>query len=98
MGRVDSVKDLSDIRHRFKVDVNAQQYNLTGIALICHSAKTTLVVVEGGPKGIKKFAKLMLRRINWNARLDQEDEDEEDDDEEDEDGGDGDEEIGRAHV
>jgi U4/U6 small nuclear ribonucleoprotein PRP3 len=81
------VKDLDDIRHRFKVDVNAQQYNLTGIALICHQPKTALVVVEGGPKGIKKFTKLMLRRIKWNVKTEQEDEEDEVSSEDEEEGG-----------
>jgi U4/U6 small nuclear ribonucleoprotein PRP3 len=27
-----------------------------------------LVVVEGGPRAIKKYKRLMLRRINWNER------------------------------
>lgn len=43
---------------------NAEQYDLTGIVVIhpkCH-----LVIVEGGPKSIKAYRKLMLRRIDWN--------------------------------
>jgi len=27
-----------------------------------------LVVVEGGPRVIKKFKRLMLRRIDWNSK------------------------------
>ena len=27
-----------------------------------------LVVVEGGPRAIKKYKKLMLKRINWNEK------------------------------
>ena len=33
--------------------------------LLCGAPGTNLVVVEGGPRGVKKFAKLMLRRIKW---------------------------------
>lgn len=28
--------------------------------------KCNIVIVEGGPKGIKAYKKLMLRRIDWN--------------------------------
>jgi U4/U6 small nuclear ribonucleoprotein PRP3 len=27
-----------------------------------------LVLVEGGPRAIKRFKKLMLRRIDWNSK------------------------------
>ncbi len=55
--------------HRFKIDVNAQQYMLTGLCIIPDKALShripTLVVVEGGPWAIKKYKKLLLRRMKW---------------------------------
>jgi hypothetical protein len=27
-----------------------------------------LVIIEGGPRAIKKFKRLMLRRIDWNSK------------------------------
>jgi U4/U6 small nuclear ribonucleoprotein PRP3 len=65
-----SVKDLANPKHRFKVDVNAQQYNLTGIVLICESASSNMVLVEGGKRGIRKFSRLMLHRIPWGNKKD----------------------------
>ncbi|RLN52781.1 hypothetical protein BBJ29_000749 [Phytophthora kernoviae] len=59
------VPDLSNPQHRFKVDVNAQQYHLTGGVLICKDSNINMVVVEGGKKAIKHYTKLMLRRIDW---------------------------------
>jgi U4/U6 small nuclear ribonucleoprotein PRP3 len=56
------IKDFSDAKHRFKVDVNMQQLNLTGIVVLCPAAGTNLVVAEGGPKGIKKLVHLMTKR------------------------------------
>lgn len=48
------VLDLSDKQKQFKVDMNAQQNNLTGGVLQClggpEDVNVTLVVVEGGPK------------------------------------------------
>jgi len=36
---------------------------------MCSEAKApNLVIVEGGPKGIKRFTKLMLKRIKWNVK------------------------------
>lgn len=63
------IEDLSNRSHKFKVDKNAQQLALHGVCLF--SDKKTglnlpsIVVVEGGPKAIKKYKKLMLRRIKW---------------------------------
>lgn len=48
----------------YKVDVNARQLELTGLTLRLVDG-ATLVVVEGGEKAIKKYKKLMLRRIKW---------------------------------
>ncbi|CAN4101394.1 unnamed protein product [Withania somnifera] len=59
------VNDLSHPQTRFKVDVNAQENRLTGCAVI--SEGTSVVVVEGGKKSIKRYGKLMLRRIDWAA-------------------------------
>eukprot|EP00882_Tetradesmus_deserticola_P023063 GHRQ01025094.1.p2 GENE.GHRQ01025094.1~~GHRQ01025094.1.p2 ORF type:complete len:166 (+),score=42.04 GHRQ01025094.1:1068-1565(+) len=38
----------------------------TGIMLLCPGT-FNLVVVEGCPKSLKRYHKLMLRRIDWNA-------------------------------
>lgn len=50
-------------RRRFLIDMNAQQYNLTGCAIV--QGECNLVLFEGGPKGIKQLSKLLLRRIKW---------------------------------
>ncbi|KAI8811992.1 PRP3-domain-containing protein [Cladochytrium replicatum] len=57
------VKNLSHPLHRNKIDLNAQQNFLTGVAILHEGSN--LVVVEGGPKAIRRYKKLMLRRINW---------------------------------
>lgn len=59
-------------KNRFKVDKNAQQLYLTGCCII--TPHFTLVVVEGGSKSLRRYKKLMMRRIRWNEEL-QEDED-----------------------
>ncbi|KAH0660478.1 U4/U6 small nuclear ribonucleoprotein Prp3 isoform X1 [Solanum tuberosum] len=59
------INDLSHPQTRFKVDVNAQENRLTGCAVI--SGGISVVVVEGGKKSIKRYGKLMLRRIDWAA-------------------------------
>ncbi|KAK6929274.1 Pre-mRNA-splicing factor 3 [Dillenia turbinata] len=66
------INDLSHPQTRFKVDVNAQENRLTGCAVI--SDGMSVVVVEGGTKAIKRYGKLMLRRINWAAAVENEDE------------------------
>ncbi|EEF37333.1 conserved hypothetical protein [Ricinus communis] len=39
-----------------------------------------VAVVEGGSKSIKRYGKLMLRRINWAEAVDEEEEEEEEED------------------
>ncbi|XP_062511867.1 U4/U6 small nuclear ribonucleoprotein Prp3-like [Corticium candelabrum] len=57
------VRDLSNPAHKFKVDMNAQQYHLTGCTILFKDVN--LVIVEGGPKALKKYKKLMLHRVKW---------------------------------
>lgn len=73
------VNNLSHKQTRFKVDVNAQENRLMGCAVI--SDGISVVVVEGGSKSIKRYGKLMLRRINWAAAVNDEDEEEDDSEE-----------------
>jgi len=75
--------DLSSKQIRFKIDANANQYNMTGIGIITDVCN--VVVLEGGPKGTKKMKGIMLRRIKWQAPEDtgdHDDEEEEDDSDE----------------
>lgn len=80
MVTVYKINELSHPKARFKVDVNARENCLTGCAVI--SDGMNVVVVEGGNKSIKRYQKLMLKRIDWaNAVKDDEmDEDTNDDD------------------
>ncbi|EXB88506.1 hypothetical protein L484_017259 [Morus notabilis] len=68
------INDLSHSQTRFKVDIFARENRLTGCAVI--SEGITVVVVEGGNKSIKRYGKVMLRRINWANAVKEEDEDE----------------------
>jgi len=54
---------LDNRQHKFKVDINAKENHLTGMLLL--NDQFCLVIVEGCPKSIKRFMKLMLRRIQW---------------------------------
>lgn len=71
------INDLSHPQTRFKVDVNAQENRLTGCVVIADSM--CVVVVEGGSKPIKRYGKLMLRRINWATAVADDEEEENDD-------------------
>jgi len=57
------IYNLDDSQIRWKITVNAKQYNLTG-CMMMHK-KMSMVMVEGGPKGIRKYTALMTRRIRW---------------------------------
>mmetsp|Transcript_9767 Transcript_9767/g.16202 ORF Transcript_9767/g.16202 Transcript_9767/m.16202 type:complete len:601 (+) Transcript_9767:109-1911(+) len=62
----------------YKLDINAQQNHLTGIALLTDACN--LVVVEGGPKAQRRYRKLLMHRIDWTDLPADDDDDEEDED------------------
>eukprot|EP00931_Biecheleriopsis_adriatica_P102323 TRINITY_DN7730_c0_g1_i1.p1 TRINITY_DN7730_c0_g1~~TRINITY_DN7730_c0_g1_i1.p1 ORF type:complete len:575 (-),score=203.35 TRINITY_DN7730_c0_g1_i1:43-1767(-) len=74
------IRDLANKKHLFKIDMNAQQFHLTGCCITCPGV-ANIVVVEGGPRAIKRYKKLMMRRIKWTEDQDDEDEDDDDQDE-----------------
>jgi U4/U6 small nuclear ribonucleoprotein PRP3 len=84
----DRLPKLAHPQHRYKVDVNAKQYQLTGVGVIY--SDLNIVVVEGGSKSIKAYKKLMLRRIKWekerlvgvDGKVSHEEEEEQEDDDE----------------
>eukprot|EP00977_Amphora_coffeiformis_P023033 scaffold12113_cov159-Amphora_coffeaeformis.AAC.8 len=78
------VKDMSHPYHRAKVDLNAQQFNITGGVVESQNPSMACVVVEGGPKAIKRYIRLMTVRMKWTGPDDVVDSDEEDDDKEEE--------------
>lgn len=57
------IESLANPRHRFKVDKNAKDYNLTGVTIM--HPKLNLVIVEGGAHSIASYRKLMMQRIDW---------------------------------
>jgi U4/U6 small nuclear ribonucleoprotein PRP3 len=84
------VKDLTHKLLRAKVDLNAQQYNLTGLVVERGVDRGGyVVIVEGGPKGIGKFKRLMDVRIKWRGEGMEDSSSEEEEEEDDEDGGGG---------
>mmetsp|Transcript_11968 Transcript_11968/g.16228 ORF Transcript_11968/g.16228 Transcript_11968/m.16228 type:complete len:642 (+) Transcript_11968:147-2072(+) len=62
------VKDLSNKQLQWKVDVNAQENELTGVCVLLPGAEVgfSCVIVEGASKSQRRYAKLMLRRLDWN--------------------------------
>merc|ERR1712232_726267 len=71
------IKDLTNKRHLFKIDMNAQQFHLTGCCISCPGV-ANIVIIEGGPRAVKRYRKLMMRRIKWSE--DQAKDDDDDDD------------------
>ena len=65
------VEDMSNRKNRFKVDINAQENHLTGVGLITDDF--SVIVVEGTSKAVRRYDKLMMRRIDWNASLNEHD-------------------------
>jgi len=57
------VENMRNVKNKFKIDVNAQENHLTGIGIITDTF--TIVIVEGTNKGLKRYEKLMTRRMDW---------------------------------
>ncbi|KAF7500107.1 hypothetical protein DV113_001831 [Geotrichum candidum] len=60
------IKYLGDPKHKYKVNVVAQQKGLTGITVF--NPSFNLVVVEGGYHAVKYYKNLMLNRIKWTEK------------------------------
>lgn len=60
------VRDLSNQAIKFKVDMNAQQYHLTGCVLLFHNVN--LVIVEGGKQlQYCVYSRQILFQVEWVA-------------------------------
>ena len=57
------VSNLNNPSKKFKVETNAKQLFMTGSVVLYEDVN--VVVVEGGPKQLKKYKALMLHRIKW---------------------------------
>ena len=54
--------------NRMTVRLPAQELHLTGCAVRVKDS-FAVIVAEGGPKALKKFDKLMLKRIKWHITV-----------------------------
>ncbi|XP_059476632.1 U4/U6 small nuclear ribonucleoprotein Prp3 isoform X2 [Neocloeon triangulifer] len=61
------VTDLSNQSKKFKVETNAKQLFMTGTVALFRDCN--VIVMEGGPKQMKKYKRLMLHRIKWEEDL-----------------------------
>ena len=61
--RVYKIDSLANGKHRYQVEINAQQNKLTGVCVM--HPRMNLVIVEGGEHSIRFYDKLMLNRIKW---------------------------------
>lgn len=57
------ITELYNPSKKFKVETNAKQLFLTGCIVLFKDCN--IVVVEGGPKQINKYNRLMVHRIKW---------------------------------
>ncbi|XP_065224726.1 U4/U6 small nuclear ribonucleoprotein Prp3-like [Planococcus citri] len=57
------VDGLSSVTKKYKIETNAKQLFMTGSVVMFQDCN--VVVVEGGPKQMKKYKRLMLHRIKW---------------------------------
>ncbi|CAA9990696.1 U4/U6 small nuclear ribonucleoprotein PRP3, putative [Plasmodium knowlesi strain H] len=82
------ISNLSNKKHIFKIDINAQQLHLTGVCVM--TVLYNFIIVEGKHISIERYKRLIFRRIKWNEDEynDEEEDDDGDDDEDDEDEGD----------
>ncbi|EDQ90710.1 uncharacterized protein MONBRDRAFT_20505 [Monosiga brevicollis MX1] len=61
------VSSMKSEKNKFKVETNAKQYNMTGAAIM--TPTNNIVIVEGGPRNMRKYKRLMTHRINWNDKV-----------------------------
>lgn len=61
--RVYKIDNLANGKHRYQININAEQQKLTGVCIM--HPKLNVVVVEGGEHSIRFYDKLMQNRIKW---------------------------------
>ncbi len=61
--RVYKIDNLANGKHRYQININAEQQSLTGVCIM--HPKMNVVVVEGGEHSIRFYDKLMQQRIRW---------------------------------
>ncbi|GAW83301.1 U4/U6 small nuclear ribonucleoprotein PRP3 [Plasmodium gonderi] len=89
------ITNLSNKKHIFKIDINAQQLHLTGVCFM--SVLYNFIIVEGKHISIERYKRLIFRRIKWNEdEYDNDEDDDEDEDEDEEEGGGGEVRRGRG--
>jgi len=58
------------IKRRSKMLATASDLGLTGRLLaVTDPNMSSIVLVEGGPRSVLRFCRLMLRRIKWSAQV-----------------------------
>ncbi|SOV81731.1 U4/U6 small nuclear ribonucleoprotein PRP3, putative [Plasmodium reichenowi] len=58
------ITNLSNKKHIFKIDINAQQLHLTGVCFM--TVLYNFIIVEGKHVSIERYKRLIFRRIKWN--------------------------------
>lgn len=61
--RVYKIASLANGKHRYQVNVNADQNALTGVCIV--HPKFNLLIVEGGEHSIRNYDKLIMNRVHW---------------------------------
>ncbi|KAL0209467.1 hypothetical protein RCL1_007835 [Eukaryota sp. TZLM3-RCL] len=65
------VGNFSKMSHRTKVGCKARDLMLSGTGVSIEGPKMTenicFIYVEGGPKGVRLFSKLLMQKIDWNT-------------------------------
>eukprot|EP00053_Salpingoeca_punica_P013693 m.123891 g.123891 ORF g.123891 m.123891 type:complete len:589 (-) comp16269_c0_seq2:245-2011(-) len=74
------VGSLKNAQHKYKVNVNANELYLTGAAVMHDDL--SIIIAEGGPRAMKHYKNLLLRRIKWNVEDEEKAEKEDGDDSE----------------
>ncbi|CRH02341.1 U4/U6 small nuclear ribonucleoprotein PRP3, putative [Plasmodium relictum] len=68
------ITNLSNKKHIFKIDINAQQLHLTGVCFM--TVLYNFIIVEGKHISIERYKRLIFRRIKWNENEDEEEDEE----------------------
>jgi U4/U6 small nuclear ribonucleoprotein PRP3 len=61
--RVYKIDNLANGKHRYQININAEQQKLTGVCIM--HPKLNVVVIEGGEHSVRFYDKLMQNRIKW---------------------------------
>ena len=59
------IESIGSKKNRFKIDKNAKDFHMRGLCIHTKDSSPDILIIEGGKVAVRRYSKLLLRRIQW---------------------------------